>query len=70
MIATLIEPYATMSGSLSVQSDKYARMYRGKCIIQRKPTKSSPKQRIMRRNFARLYAGRHPTISKATPALP
>ena len=61
MLATLIEPYATMRGTIARTDNKYTRMYRGKCILQSKPTKSTPKQRAMRLAFGQLYAGRHPT---------
>ena len=59
-IATLKEPYATFSGSLFARDDVYARMLNGKCILQRKPTKASQKQKAMRKAFADRWAGRHP----------
>ena len=65
MIATLIEPYATMSGSLSKTDDKYVRMLNGKCILQHKPRNPTPKQIAARLAFKRKYAGRHSAVDVA-----
>lgn len=55
MIATLIEPYATMSGSISQEDDKYVRMLNGKCIVQRKPRRQSALQARLREQFGEKY---------------
>ena len=55
MIATLIEPYATMRGTIKRTDNKYTRMYRGKCILQSRPTKQSPLQAQLRQQFGAKY---------------
>ncbi len=55
MIATLIEPYATMRGTIKRTDNKYTRMYRGKCILQSKTTKQSPLQALLRQQFGEKY---------------
>lgn len=55
MIATLIEPYATMSGSISQEDDKYVRMLNGKCIVQHKPRRQSALQARLRKQFGLKY---------------
>ena len=39
MIANLSNPIAALRGALSLGSEYYARVYRGKCVIQRKPNR-------------------------------
>ena len=55
MIATLIEPYATMRGSVSKRDKLYTRMLNGRCIIQHKPRRASPAQQAHRHEFGDLY---------------
>ncbi len=64
MIATLIEPYATMSGTIVTSNDTYTRMYRGKCIVQHKPRFQSALQARLREQFGRDYG----TARKKAPS--
>ena len=64
MIATLIEPYATMSGSLFEEDDKYVRMLNGKCVLQRKPRRQSALQARLRKQFGEKYG----TARKKSPS--
>ena len=55
MIATLIEPFATMSGSVSQQDELYIRTLNGRCIVQHKPRRQSSLQAQLREQFGRYY---------------
>ena len=55
MIATLIEPYATVRGSISKRDKLYTRMLNGRCLIQHKPRRASPAQRAHRDWFGKTY---------------
>ena len=56
----LSEPRGALRGDLRKKGELYARMLYGRCIVQRKPRRSSEKQRAMRRAFVLRYAGSHP----------
>ena len=56
----LLEPIGALRGDLRKKGELYARMLYGRCIVQRKPRRSSEKQRAMRRTFGLRYAGSHP----------
>ena len=58
MEAKLRYPFSAVHGTLTSDDNAYVRMYRGKCIIHRKPTKQSERQRAMRAAFGAKYAGR------------
>ena len=49
----LSEPIGALRGDLRKKGELYARMLYGKCVIQKKPRRSSEKQRAMTR--ARLF---------------
>ena len=66
MIATLIEPYATMRGTVSKRDKLYTRMLNGRVILQRKPRKQSPLQAKLRKQFGID----HGTARKKPPSPP
>ena len=43
----LSEPIGALRGDLRKKGELYARMLYGKCVIQKKPRRSSEKQRAM-----------------------
>ena len=47
----LSDPIGALRGDLRKRGDLYARMLCGKCVIQKKPRRSSEKQRAMRKAF-------------------
>ena len=58
-IVTLREPYKSFIGSICKADKYYVRFFRGHFVIQRKPTKRSNKQKAMREEFGRRWAGKH-----------
>ena len=56
----LSDPIGTLRGDLRKRGDLYARMLYGKCVIQKKPRRSSEKQRAMRKAFGSRYGGKPP----------
>ena len=55
MIATLIEPYATVRGSISKRDKLYTRILNGRILLQHKPRKQSPLQAQLREQFGRDF---------------
>ena len=56
----LCAPIGALRGDLRKRGDLYARMLCGKCVIQKKPRRSSEKQRAMRKAFGSRYGGKPP----------
>jgi len=57
--AKLTYPFKAIHGQLKASDRFYCRMLYGRCILQRKPRRSTPAQRAMRRAFAQRYQGAH-----------
>ena len=55
MIVTLIEPYATVRGSISKRDKLYTRILNGRILLQHKPRYASPAQRAHRDWFGKTY---------------
>ena len=55
MIVTLIEPYATVRGSISKRDKLYTRVLNGRILLQHKPRRASPAQRAHRDWFGKTY---------------
>ena len=66
MIVTWRAPVGEIRGTLG--PDVYARVVRGKCIIQRRPDRSrhvpSEAELKNRKKFAQKYAGSHRTVTQ------
>ena len=56
----LSAPIGALRGDLRKRGDLYARMLYGKCVIQKKPRRSSEIQRAMRKAFGSRYGGKPP----------
>lgn len=68
-IANLAYPIKAVHGQLCKRDQVYLRMLGDKCIIQRKPRRTTPKQQAMRQAFAEKYKGRHSNYSESSESL-
>ena len=58
-LVTLIRPFAALRGTLKSHDSVYTRMLNGKCVMQRKPDRSShiptPAETANRQRFGAIY---------------